>query len=130
MFRSILTKDENKWNFDMGLLWKLLVRLEENLMLSKSDYFFSSTYPSMVDFYFVPHVLRLFYLAESKTLLSSSVFSDWLEFMKVFKFIKRWAFNLLDNFEDSLASKESFLAMIKEFQVSGKWGLYLPLAKL
>lgn len=50
--------------------------------------------------------------------------------MKEFKFIKRWAFNLLDNFEDSLASKESFLAMIKEFQVSGKWGLYLPFAKL
>jgi glutathione S-transferase len=65
MFRSILTQNKQKREQDLTFLKKLLMKLEENLMISKTVFFFSRDLPSLVDFYFIPHVLRLVYLHES-----------------------------------------------------------------
>jgi len=130
MFRGILTQNETKRNEDMQRLKVLLKWFEENLMLSTTDYFFSSKNASMIDFYFVPHVLRLFYLYESSLYTLNSIFEEWMWFMKEFRFLNKWVNKLKEKYPPCLARKEDFLAMIKEFQKSGKWGLYLPLAKL
>lgn len=72
----------------------------------------------------------MIYLSESAQFTGSYAFEDRLDFIKEFMFLRKWAMNLLELYPECLASKESFLLMIKEFMKSGKWGLYLPLAKL
>ena len=127
MFRAILTSDENKRGEDFERITTMMNRLEELLEKSASGYLYDSL--TMADFYFAPIVIRLFYLRDSEPIIGTDVFSNKMTWVDKFPRIRTWVFKIRDSYP-GICSAEMFLAMIKEFLRSGKWGLYLPLAKL